>query len=1061
MALLMIGSLGAFGHGQQGPFTGTTLYVSKLGDNSDGRSWATAFTTIQAALDAVPDDQGGHRVIVRPDTYMEGMLSTPYKGADGAYNALIGDMDGRYGSGTTGWVVLDSGDPKQGFKSYDWYGPIRSNEQGWSPEHTDPTFSAIVWDRWVLRNLYVTGGDGGLFWDMTDHVEPFTVVVEDSVGIGRAFGGGIASCLSRTDEPITFRRCHLYALDWWGDTAAAYVRVENEAMPDRPDVCFEDCTLVSPQCALKGGNFGFTTFTRAKVNRCRLVALNFSQPQGTPIDGAIQSVQNGKYFHVDLEDSTVMGYKVFGVRVDKDSVGDLHFTTKGNVRAYVQFQQEVPEGFYRCQQWPVDVFQTITPPEPCSAKPVPANREVIRRDMCELSGLVWQGRLCHMACVRPGHGGTLEDYYLELTDAATGEVLSRFAQGYGLGCALVHDGVFYAFASRYEDNNWNDVTMFKSSDPEHWESHVVIEQENEHLFNSSVCEGPDGFVMAYESNDPAYPAFTTKFARSSDLETWDKIPDAVFGTNRYTACPCIRCANGYYYVLYLENRAPRHFFEMYITRSKDLRTWELSSANPVLRPMDIDDGINTSDPELLEYGGKTYLYYAVGDQLTWMNIKRGMYPEPLQAFLESWYRQPGIRDHGTLAPPADASAQADPRAWFADAKFGIFVHWGLYALHAKNDAGPYVSWAMENEKIPVEEYERYAAQFRPSAFDAHRWMALVKEAGARYMTFTSKHHEGFCMFDSALTDYDSMDAAAGRDFVAELVTAARQAGLRLSFYYSMLDWHHPDFANDLPGYVDRYLFGQVRELCTNYGPIDGIWFDGEWDHDAEVWRSEELVQMIHELQPGALVNDRLGKGVRGAIPLADFYTREQMHEIGEVTDSERAGVRPWEACMTIGVSWGYREDDGPPKSSEELIRTLVDVVRRGGNLLLNVGPNADGEIPVPLAQRLRDIGAWLAKNGEGIYGTRALPGLSLAVGKVTTKGSCLYVHLETYPGPALSLAGIDNGITKAWLLETGEALAVDPAAKTVTLPAELPDPVVTIVAIELDGPPRISADGEG
>ena len=635
---------------------GMTLYVSKLGDNSDGTSWTKAFTTIQAALDAVPDENGGHRIIVRPDTYMEAMLSPAFKGAPEAYNELIGDVNGHYGSGTTGQVILDSGDPAKGFKSYDWWGPIKAYQQGWSEAHTEPTFSAIIWDRWIFRNLYVTGGDGGLFWDGTDQVEPFTVIVEDCVSIGRAFGGGVASCLSRPEEPITFRRCTLWALDWWGDTAGAYVRVENTSMPEAANVVFEDCTMVSPQCALKGSNYGFHTYTRVKLNRCRLVALNFSQPVGTPTDGIIQSVQNGKYLHVDLEDTTVMGYKVFGVTVDKNSEKDIGYTTTGSVQAYVQFQQDVPEGFYRLQQWPVDVFQTIMPPQPVlrqpfatlKGKPELIERELVRKDMCELSPIVWHGRISHMACVRPAGGGSLEDYYLELTDAETDQELARFAQGYGLACAHVNNNTLYVFASQYENNTWNDVTLFWSSDLKHWEKKVVIQQENEHLFNSSVCEGPDGFVMAYESNDPKYPAFTTKFARSKDLENWEKIPDAIFGTNRYTACPCIRYVDGYYYVLYLEHRAPRHYFETYITRSKDLKEWELSSANPVLCPVEIDDCINTSDPELVEFGGKTYVYYAVGDQLTWMNIKRGVYPGSLKRFFEHWYEQPGIKDHGTL-----------------------------------------------------------------------------------------------------------------------------------------------------------------------------------------------------------------------------------------------------------------------------------------------------------------------------------------------------------------------------------------------------------------------------
>ena len=1034
---------------------GVTIHVSKLGDNSDGSSWAKAFTTVQAALDAVPDDGGGHRVVIRPDTYMEAMLSPAHKGARGAYNELVGDVDGRYGSGATGRVVIDSGHPKRGFKSYDWWEPIRSTTQGWSAAHTDPTFSAIVWDRWIFRDLYVTGGDGGLFWDLTDQVKPFTITVEDCVGIGRAFGGGVASCLSRTDEPIVFRRCHLWALDWWGDTAGAYVRIENPSMPDRPDVYFQDCTFAGPQCALKGGNFGFKTFMRVKLERCRLVALNFSQPHGTPIDGAIQSVEHGKYLHVDLEDTTVMGYKVFGVRVNKDSVDQLEYTTKGNVLAYVQFQQKVPKGFHRLQQWPADVFQTIVPPPPPARKMDLIDRELVGKDLCELSIIEWKGRLCRMACVRPGSGGSREDYYLELTDAETGDDLARFAQGYGLGCAHVHEGVFYAFASRYEDDNWNDVTLFKSADLEHWESKVVIRQEDEHLFNSSVCEGPDGFVMAYESNDPAYPAFTTKFARSDDIENWTKLPDAVFGTNRYTACPCVRYVNGYYYVLYLEHRRPRHYFETYISRSKDLRRWELSSANPVLRPTGIDEGINASDPEVVEYRGKTYVYYAVGDQLTWMNIKRGVFPGTLQQFCEQWYEQPGIEDCGTLAWQPQSAERTERLAWFNEAKFGIFVHWGLYALHAKNDKSPYVSWAMEQEGIPVAEYEPYADRFAPSRFDPDEWMAIARSAGARYLTFTSKHHEGFCMFDSALTDYDSADRAANRDFVRELVRAARAAGMKICFYYSMLDWHHPDFASNLDNYVDEYLFGQVRELCTNYGAIDGIWFDGEWDHPQTTWRAPELVAMIRELQPDAVVNDRLGAGERGVSPLCDFYTREQPVEIEQATEFEQERSYLWEACMTIGTSWGYKENDAPLKSGGELIRTLVDVASRGGNLLLNVGPTADGEIPPALVERLRTIGNWLERNGESIYGTSASPFPSLRAGKCTAKGSRIYVHLETHPGDGIELTGLENSIEKAWLLETGEPLAVDTDAKTVALPSVLPNDIVTTVAVQLDGPPRV------
>jgi alpha-L-fucosidase len=176
-----------------------------------------------------------------------------------------------------------------------------------------------------------------------------------------------------------------------------------------------------------------------------------------------------------------------------------------------------------------------------------------------------------------------------------------------------------------------------------------VEGENEGIFNTSVCRAPGGFVMAYESDDRTYPPFTVKFARSKDLERWTKLPESTFATNRYTACPCVRYVNGYYYVLYLEHRTPRWFFETYVTRSKDLRHWELSSENPVLTPEGLDEGVNASDPEIIELGGKTYVYYCVGDQLSWMNLKRAVYPGSMRRFFESWFRAPGVPDCGAMS----------------------------------------------------------------------------------------------------------------------------------------------------------------------------------------------------------------------------------------------------------------------------------------------------------------------------------------------------------------------------------------------------------------------------
>lgn len=285
----------------------------------------------------------------------------------------------------------------------------------------------------------------------------------------------------------------------------------------------------------------------------------------------------------------------------------------------------------------------VSGPSDCTRRIPAAAPRLVRRDMCEVAPFVWKGRLHLLECHRPASGGKREDYALVIRDVESGSEVSRFGEGYSLASAFAWRGKLRVFASRFEGDTWNDVTMFTSSDLKVWTSKVVVVQDpGEHLFNSSVCRGPDGFVMAYETNDPSWPAFTIKFARSKDLETWEKVPGALLGTDRYAACPCIRYADGWYYVLYLEHRTPRWFFETYIARSRDLVRWELSPANPVLSPFGEDEGINASDPDIVEFRGKTLLYYAVGDQRTWMNIKQAEYAVPLRRWLASWFPQGGI-----------------------------------------------------------------------------------------------------------------------------------------------------------------------------------------------------------------------------------------------------------------------------------------------------------------------------------------------------------------------------------------------------------------------------------
>lgn len=336
---------------------GVTIYVSKLGDNSDGSSWAKAFHTIQAALLAVPDQKGGHRVVVRPDTYVEANLYPAHKGAAGSYNLLVGDVEGSLGSGATGWVVIDSSDPAKGFKSVDWWSTMRA---GPTPGDAHPPFSSVDWDRWILRHLYAAGGDAGLFWDLTDKSgSGFTVVVEDCVGIGRAFGGGFAYPVARKGEPSVFRRTYLMALDWWGDAGALAVGGADTVPPQSPHGILEDCTLVAPDNAVQVCYP--SKHVRLKFKGCRLIVLNFSQPRGTPSSGIFCCDKAGNHLHLDLQDCTLMGYQVFGTG---NGAGAISCTTQGKVRAYVQFEQTVPEGFERLGLWPVDVFQAISPPKP-------------------------------------------------------------------------------------------------------------------------------------------------------------------------------------------------------------------------------------------------------------------------------------------------------------------------------------------------------------------------------------------------------------------------------------------------------------------------------------------------------------------------------------------------------------------------------------------------------------------------------------------------------------------------------------------------------------------------
>jgi len=380
--------------------------------------------------------------------------------------------------------------------------------------------------------------------------------------------------------------------------------------------------------------------------------------------------------------------------------------------------------------------------------------------------------------------------------------------------------------------------------------------------------------------------------------------------------------------------------------------------------------------------------------------------------------------------------------WWVESRFGMFIHWGLYSIPGRGE------WLMYNERIPKGEYARLSDKFHPSRFDADKWVSLAKEAGMRYMVLTTRHHDGFSLWDSRVSDFTSMKTAAKRDFVAEYVDACRKRGMRIGLYYSLLDWRWPAYwagpEKDPKGWEEfrDYVHAQVRELLTQYGKIDIMWYDGAWPHSPEAWRSNELNAMVRGLQPDIIINNR------SAIP-EDLDTPEQHIEGSD---------RPWEACMTIDdLWWGYHPGDPNLKSPMQLVRNLVRCVSGNGNFLLNVGPKPDGTIYAPHAVRLRAIGRWLRRNGKSIYGAGSSPFGQAHLGQVTAKGSTVYVHVMFWPGTEMCVAGIKNRVIKAYMLATGKKLPFDQRRDRLFvrgLPPKAPDPIDTVVTIELEGKPE-------
>lgn len=423
----------------------------------------------------------------------------------------------------------------------------------------------------------------------------------------------------------------------------------------------------------------------------------------------------------------------------------------------------------------------------------------------------------------------------------------------------------------------------------------------------------------------------------------------------------------------------------------------------------------------------------------------------------------------------ETEAERDDRMqWWRDARFGMFIHWGLYAVPAGEYNGVKSDrigeWIQDWANIPREEYEQFAAEFNPVEFDAAEWVRLAKEAGMKYLVITSKHHEGFSMFDSEVSDYDIVDSTPyGKDPIAALSEECEKQGIELCFYYSIMDWHHPSQFVDQEGrhrtaghgqnsiiaeqkdeYI-AYMKAQLRELVEKYDP-SVLWFDGEWVNWWTESDGKDLYNYCRSLKPSLIINNRVGKGRQGMQGLnkgpdyaGDFGTPEQ-----EIPDTGLPGV-DWESCMTMNDTWGFKSYDDNWKSTETLIRNLVDIASKGGNYLLNVGPTAEGLIPEESVARLEEIGEWMDVNGEAIYGTSASPFADLEWGRATVGDGKIYLVVFEWPSGVLELPSPEQDISRAYLLaDPSRELEIEKRASTlaVSVPAQAPDPVATVIVLE-------------
>ena len=429
----------------------------------------------------------------------------------------------------------------------------------------------------------------------------------------------------------------------------------------------------------------------------------------------------------------------------------------------------------------------------------------------------------------------------------------------------------------------------------------------------------------------------------------------------------------------------------------------------------------------------------------------------------------------------DRSAYEARVQWFREARFGMFIHWGLYSIPARGE------WVRSDEQMPESEYMPYFDEFNPRDYNPRAWAKAAKEAGMQYVVLTAKHHDGFCLFDSQYTDFKSTNTKLGRDIVRDFVEAVRAEGLRVGLYFTLIDWHHPDY----PHYGDRYhpmrnhpecsnenrdfnryleyMFNQAREICSNYGKLDLLWFDFSYDHmRGETWKATEFMEMVRSLQPNVIIDNRLEVSGEGFGSLhdcrptpyhGDFVTPEKFIPPQGILDVE-GNPMLWEVCATMNNNWGFNGTDLFYKPASMLIKKLVECVSKGGNMILNVGPDAQGNIPPQSQAILRDIGRWMHDNAESIYGCGRSELPRPEFGRITQKDKTLYFHMyENTMGPVPLLGLRAEDVAGIRLLSTGHEIPVSTSWVHSDYPdivfadlgpnPVLPDPVDTVLKVML------------